>query len=222
MIVGLELAKNLGVEVIDPLLVVNQVNGTFEVREERMQRYLGKLQVTLHRFKEWTLQHIPRDQNSEADALANLGSSVEDTEFNSGELVQLMRSVVEEGHAEINSTSLTWDWRNKYMAYLRTENLPSDTKESRAMRTKAARFSLAEDGTLFRRTFDGPLAKYLGPGDTEYVLREIDEGTCGNHSGTESLVRKIIRAGYYWINMEKDEKEFVRRQITKDDTRSYV
>ncbi|XP_070020404.1 uncharacterized protein [Nicotiana sylvestris] len=80
MIAGLELAKGFGVEVIeakcDSLLVVNQVNKCFEVREDKMQRYLDKLQETLHRFKEWTLDHVPREQNSEADALANLGSSV--------------------------------------------------------------------------------------------------------------------------------------------------
>jgi len=122
-----------------------------------------------------------------------------------------MRSVVEEDHAEINSTSLTWDWRNKYVEYLNTGKLPSDPKELRTLRTKAARFSLSEDGTLFRRMFDSPLAIYLGPGDTEYILREVHEGTCRNHSGTKSLVRKVIRAGYYWIDMEKDAKEFVRK-----------
>ncbi|XP_070022520.1 uncharacterized protein [Nicotiana sylvestris] len=76
MIACLELAKSLGAKVIeakcDSLLVVNQVNGTFKVREERMQRYLDKLQVTLHQFKEWALQHVPREQNSKAVALANL------------------------------------------------------------------------------------------------------------------------------------------------------
>ncbi|XP_070054212.1 uncharacterized protein [Nicotiana tomentosiformis] len=215
MIAGLELAKSLGAEVVeakcDSLLVVNQVNGTFEVKEERMQRYLDKLHVTLHRFREWTLQHVPQDQNSEADALANLGSSVGDDKFNSGMVVQLMKSVVEEGHAEINLTSLIWDWRNKYTDYLKIGKLPSDPKESRVLYTKAARFSLSEDGTLFRRAFDGPLAIFLGQGDTEYILREVHEGTCENHSGAESLVRKIIRAEYYWIDMEKDAKEFVRK-----------
>ncbi|XP_070055004.1 uncharacterized protein [Nicotiana tomentosiformis] len=111
MITGLKLAKILGAKVIeakcDSLLVVNQVNGTFEVKEERMRRYLDKLQVTLHRFKEWTLQYVPQDQNSEADALSNLGSSIDDDEFSLGIVVQFMKSVVEEDHAEINSTSLT-------------------------------------------------------------------------------------------------------------------
>ncbi|XP_070034805.1 uncharacterized protein [Nicotiana tomentosiformis] len=215
MISGLELAKSLGAEMIeakcDYLPVVNQVNKTFEVREGKMQRYLDKLKVTLHRFKEWTLQHVPRQQSGEADALANLGSSVKEDEIDSWTIVQPSRSVIEEGHTEINSTSLTWDWRNKYIEYLGNKKLPSNPKESRALRTKAARFTLAEDGTLYRRTFDGPLTVCLGPGDTDCVLREVHEGTCGNHSGAESLIHKIIRAGYYWDNMERDTKEFVRR-----------
>ncbi|XP_070025305.1 uncharacterized protein [Nicotiana sylvestris] len=214
MIADLELAKSLGAELVeakcDSLIVVNQVNWTFESKEEQMQRYLDKLQVTLHQFKEWTLEHMPRDQNSEADALANLGSLVDDDEFSSRTVVHLMKSVVEEGHTEINSISLTWDWRNKYIDFLKTGKLPSNPKESRALRTMAATFSLSE-GTLFRRTFDGPLAICLGTGDTEYVLREVHEGTCGNHLGAESLVQKIIRAGYYWIDIEKDAKDFVRR-----------
>lgn len=154
---------------------------------------------------------MPREQNSEADALANLGSLVEDNEISSGTVVQLSRSVIEEGHAEINFTSLTWDWRSKYIEYLKNKKLPLDPKESRTLRTKAARFTLAEDGTLYRRMFDGPLAICLGPWDTDYVLREIHEGTYEIHSGAESLVHKVIRAGYYWADMEKDTKEFVRK-----------
>nr|XP_009784689.1 PREDICTED: uncharacterized protein LOC104233083 [Nicotiana sylvestris] len=52
---GLELAKSLGAETIkakyDSLLVVNQVNGSYKVRENRMQRYLDKIQIALRRFK---------------------------------------------------------------------------------------------------------------------------------------------------------------------------
>nr|XP_009799345.1 PREDICTED: uncharacterized protein LOC104245437 [Nicotiana sylvestris] len=160
--------------------------------------------------EERTLQHLPRDQNSEADALANLGSSVDDDEFSSGTVVQLMKSVIEEGHAKVNSTSLTWNWRNEYIDYLKTRKLPSDLKKSRALRTKAAIFTLFK-GALFWGTFDGSLARCLGPGETEYALREVHEGTCGNHSGVESLVQKLFRASYYWIEMEKDAKDFVRK-----------
>ncbi|XP_070025449.1 uncharacterized protein [Nicotiana sylvestris] len=207
MIAGLELAKSFGAEVIeakcDSLLFGNQVNKTFKVLEDRLQRYLDKLQVTLHRFKEWTLEHVPRGQNNQANALANLGPSVEDNEITSGTVVQLSKSVDEEGHAKIKYTSLTWDWRNKYIDYLKNGKLLSDPKKSRTLLTKVALFPLAEDGVLYRRMFDGPLEICLGPGDTDNVLREIHKGTCGNHSDAKSLVHKIIKVGYYWDYMEK-------------------
>ncbi|XP_019254986.1 PREDICTED: uncharacterized protein LOC109233554 [Nicotiana attenuata] len=105
MIAGLELARGLGAESIeakcDSLLVVSQVNESYEARENRMQRYLDKTQVTLHRFKEWTLVHVPREQNSEGDALANLGSSAEEEDLLPEAVVQLIKSVVEEGRVEI-------------------------------------------------------------------------------------------------------------------------
>ncbi|XP_075077649.1 uncharacterized protein LOC142164196 [Nicotiana tabacum] len=91
MIAGLELAKGLGAEVIkakcDSFLMVSQVNRNYEAREDKMQRYLDKIQVTLHRFKEWTLVHVPREQNGEADALANLGSSAEEEDLLPGAVV---------------------------------------------------------------------------------------------------------------------------------------
>ncbi|XP_009789676.2 uncharacterized protein [Nicotiana sylvestris] len=175
MIAGLELANSLGAETIeakcDSLQVVRQVNESYEVREDRKQRYLDKFQVVLHRFKEWPLVCVPREQNNEADALASLGSSVEEEDLLPGAVVQLSKSVIEEDHAEINSTSLTWYWRNKYIDYLKDGKLPEDPKDPRALRTKAARFSLDENKTLYRRTFDGPLAICLGPRDLDYVLQ---------------------------------------------------
>lgn len=71
---------------------------------------------------------VPRDQNSEADVLANLGSSVVDDEFSLGIVIHLIKPVIQEIHAEVNSTILTWDWRNKYIDYLKTGKLPLDPK----------------------------------------------------------------------------------------------
>ncbi|XP_070029331.1 uncharacterized protein [Nicotiana sylvestris] len=95
MIAGLGFAKSLGAEIVeakcDSLLVVNQANGSYEVREDRMQRYLDKIQVTLRHFREWTLVHIPQEQSSEADALANLGSSLEEDDLLPRVVIQLSK-----------------------------------------------------------------------------------------------------------------------------------
>ena len=50
----------------------------------------------------------------------------------------------------------------------------------------------------------------MAPNEANYVLREIHEGAYGNHSGARSLVHKVVRAGYYWPNMQTDAKAYVK------------
>nr|XP_033511621.1 uncharacterized protein LOC117276387 [Nicotiana tomentosiformis] len=87
-------------------------------------------------------RHIPREENAEADALANLGSSTEMKGSNSSKVVQLMHSALEaDSYFEVNTTNLVLDWRNNIIDYLEHGKLPEDPKASRALRTKAARYS---------------------------------------------------------------------------------
>uniref|UniRef100_A0A2N9HL41 Integrase catalytic domain-containing protein n=1 Tax=Fagus sylvatica TaxID=28930 RepID=A0A2N9HL41_FAGSY len=51
----------------------------------------------------------------------------------------------------------------------------------------------------------------LAPTEAEYVLKEMHEGICRNHSGARSLSNKIIRAGYYWPSIQMDTNSFVQR-----------
>uniref|UniRef100_A0A2N9GMR1 Uncharacterized protein n=1 Tax=Fagus sylvatica TaxID=28930 RepID=A0A2N9GMR1_FAGSY len=46
--------------------------------------------------------------------------------------------------------------------------------------------------------------------EAKYVMREIHEGICGNHSGARALKKKIIRAGYYRPTMQADANRFVQ------------
>ena len=41
-------------------------------------------------------------------------------------------------------------------------------------------------------------------------MREGHKGICENHSGSRSLVHKLVRAGYYWPTMQKDAKAYVK------------
>ncbi|XP_070037273.1 uncharacterized protein [Nicotiana tomentosiformis] len=159
---GLELAWGLDSEVIeikcDSQLVVNQVCGVFETKEERMQQYVVKVQALLARFREWSITHIPREENEEADSLANLGSSTETKGSESRSVVQLMNSVLDtNGYYEVNSASLVWDLRNEIIDYLEHGKLPEDPKISRdctpKQRAKAARYSF-KGGHLYRKSFE--------------------------------------------------------------------
>nr|XP_033511173.1 uncharacterized protein LOC117275925 [Nicotiana tomentosiformis] len=160
---------------------------------------------------EWSVIHIPMEENVEADALANLGSSTKIKGADSDAVVQLLHSVLDvDGYCEVNSTILIRDWRNEFVEYLRNGKLSEEPKASRALRTKDASYCLV-DGQLYQRSFQGPLARCFGTLEADYVMRESHEGICENHSGADSLVLKLIRAGYYCPRMEQDTKAFVQK-----------
>ena len=82
---GLELVKSLEVESIvvqgDSQLVIGQVNGTCEAKEERMKKYLNKVRCLVKKFKEASFIQVLREENVEADALvmeASIDGSMEE------------------------------------------------------------------------------------------------------------------------------------------------
>ena len=77
----MELVKSLGVESVlvqgDSQLVMVQVNGTCEAREERMKRYLEKFKQCIKGFTIAQFQQVPREENTEANLLAKTASTDE-------------------------------------------------------------------------------------------------------------------------------------------------
>ncbi|KAL5569775.1 hypothetical protein UlMin_026350 [Ulmus minor] len=96
------------------------------------------------------------------------------------------------------------------LQYLAHDELPSDKNEARRLRAKAARFTIL-DGQLLRRSFSGPYLKCVTPSEANYILAELHEGECGNHSGGRSLANRALTAGYYWPTMRSDSMSFVQK-----------
>ena len=59
----------------DSRLVVGQVKGELEARNERIQGYLTQIKHLQKKFESFNLQHIPRGENTHADSLATLATS---------------------------------------------------------------------------------------------------------------------------------------------------
>ncbi|KAL0424764.1 UNVERIFIED_CONTAM: hypothetical protein Sradi_1011200 [Sesamum radiatum] len=120
-------------------------------------------------------------------------------------------------HSEVENIKeevLTGDalpsWKDGIEAYLKTGTLPQDPKEARAIRVRAGKFTLI-GGELYKRGFSQPYLKCINQDKVEYVLREIHEGSCGNHSGGRALSSKALRQGYFWPTMRKDAMDLVRK-----------
>jgi ribonuclease HI len=56
---------------MDSQLVVRQLNGEYQVKSEGLRPYFERAQRKLDALESVELEHIPREQNEKADALAN-------------------------------------------------------------------------------------------------------------------------------------------------------
>ncbi|XP_070009715.1 uncharacterized protein [Nicotiana sylvestris] len=177
---------------------------TYTATEARMQQYLENVRDLVRQFQTWKVMQISRDENVEADALANITSAADVASNENASVIHLFHSMLDPDKNEVNFNNLTWNWRNEIVAFLQYGIVPEDKKKAHTLRKKTARYCLKQ-GNLYRKMFGGPLARCLGPSQTEYVMREIHEGHCGNHIGGRSLVRTMIRAGYYWAKMEETD-----------------
>uniref|UniRef100_A0A2N9EDC4 Integrase catalytic domain-containing protein n=1 Tax=Fagus sylvatica TaxID=28930 RepID=A0A2N9EDC4_FAGSY len=161
-------------------LVIGQIKGEYEAREDRMRKYLTVVQTLLPHFKNVEFIQIPREENVDADRLARLASSGE--EFDGFLEIQGRPSTEEE---TVNSIKDNVSWMPPIIRYLKEGKLPTDRMEARKLRIRASHFQLL-GGTLYKMGFSRPHLRCLSPEEANYVIREVHEGICGNHSRGQS------------------------------------
>uniref|UniRef100_A0A2N9HN36 RNase H type-1 domain-containing protein n=1 Tax=Fagus sylvatica TaxID=28930 RepID=A0A2N9HN36_FAGSY len=139
LLIGLRISQVLGATTLrvqsDSQLVVGQVNGEYEAKEDRMAKYLGLVKNIMTRFDEVVLVQIPQEQNTEADALAKLTSS-EDA-INQQIKIQYSPSHTEE---KMNPIVVNNSWMTPITKYLKEGTLPTDVVEARKLKVRSARF----------------------------------------------------------------------------------
>ncbi|RVW20503.1 Retrovirus-related Pol polyprotein from transposon 412 [Vitis vinifera] len=109
-----------------------------------------------------------------------------------------------------NVSPKEYDWAVDIRAYLQTGALPEDPKRAHKIRVQASRFTLI-GGDLYRRSFGSPYLRCLIQPEIQYVLSELHEIVCGNHSGGRTLAHRAHSQGYYWSTMRQDAEIYVRK-----------
>ena len=95
------------------------------------------------------------------------------------------------------------------ISYLKDGSPPEGKGEARKLKVQLTRYVLLNE-VLYKRGFSQPYLRCLLPDEANYVLREVHEEACGNHSGARSLIHKVVRAGYYWPTIQADAKAYVK------------
>ncbi|XP_072062233.1 uncharacterized protein [Arachis hypogaea] len=176
-------------------------------RDSLLQKYLERVKRLSEEFDEVTVQHIPRERNTQADLLSKLAS----TKPGTGNRF-LIQGLVKEPIVTLHITQAAGfpSWIDLIIDFLENGKLPDNDKTAKALRREAAKYTIIQ-GQIFKKGLSQPLLKCLRPDQTDYVLSEVHEGCYGHHIGGKALARKLVRAGYYWPSMMSDSKEFVKK-----------
>ncbi|XP_074323147.1 uncharacterized protein LOC141660084 [Apium graveolens] len=201
-------AKNLKV-CKDSRLVVAQVNGEFETKDDTMAKYLRVVKRILTQFDEWYAEHIPREENTTTDALSHF-SLFEIENYPRSIYFQVLNTPTIHVINLIAPVGVTSCWIDPIKTHLETGWIPGDAQEARKLSVRALRYSLIE-GLLYKRSFVIPYLKCLRPLEAEETLKKSHEGICGQHLGGRALAHKIIRLGFYWPTMIADAKAYVKK-----------
>ena len=188
-IMGGKLVKLLS----DSRLVISQVKGEFETKDERMQGYLSQVKCLQLKFDSFDLLHIPRNGNAHADSLTMLAtSSAQD--LPRVILVEDLYKPIETRRetAQIHQIRAGPSWMDSIIQFLKEDILPEERIKADKVQRKATRYWLSENQKLYKRSFSVPYLLYVHLELTESLLEELHEGICGSHNGGRSLAHRVI------------------------------
>ncbi|XP_065638118.1 uncharacterized protein LOC136071128 [Quercus suber] len=178
---------------LDSRLIVGQVQGEFEAKDERMQGYLSRVKHLQSGFESFSLLHIPKNGNSHADSLATLAtSSAQD--LPRVIIVEDLHKPTEAGKEviQVHQIKVRPSWMDPLVKFLKEDILHGEKGEADKIRRKAARFWLSEDQKLYKRSYSGPYLLCVHPEKVELLLEELHEGIWGSHTGGRSLAHRAL------------------------------
>uniref|UniRef100_A0A2N9G9M9 Uncharacterized protein n=1 Tax=Fagus sylvatica TaxID=28930 RepID=A0A2N9G9M9_FAGSY len=172
------------------------------------QRYISRL---IPKFKYVTFTYTPRAHNHFADALATLASLIKLVE---GDDVRPLRietrdipayCVCIEECMNVEAEIDDKPWYYDIKRFIQDREYPSRATENekKYIRRMAFQFFLSGE-ILYKRTHDATLLRCVDAEEANRLIQEMHAGLMGAHANGPFLARKIMRAGYYWLTMERD------------------
>ena len=136
----------------DSQLVVKQIEDSYKARGEKMIMYLKKVRKLLKKFVRVQMRHVPKVENSRADALAKLATASQEDLDKLVPVEHLSKPSVNINNEEISPVMSESSWMDPIWDYLVEGTLPSDLKEASKLRATSARFTIHR-GTRYKRGF---------------------------------------------------------------------
>ena len=204
---GLEAAINLKIKILevygDFSLVIYQVRCDWDTRHPNLLPYQDYILELFPAFDEVTFEHIPREANQLADALATLAAMFKVSYLNNAPNIRILH-YKEPAHVFPVHCLTTKDvtdekpWYFNIKRYLEKQEYPEGAKiyDKWTLRRLASKFLLSGD-ILYKINYDSVLLTCVDRYEAESIIREIHEGSFGTNASGHSMDKKILRAGYF-------------------------
>ena len=82
--------------------------------------------------------------------------------------------------------------------------------DRKTLRRLAMNFYLDRE-VLYKKSFNRALLRWLNEVDTRNALQEVHERICSTHASRHMMAEKIQRAGYFWMILERDCINYVKK-----------
>lgn len=178
----------------DSRLVIRQIKGDYEAKEQRMQKYLKLTNQLVRDLERVEFIQVPHNLNMEANEMSRQApSKVEDNPLGIRMEVQNFPNI-EEFHTFVIQGSSSWT--APIISYLKDGHLPSNSNKEWKIKKRATRFKLLNDA-FYKRGFSLHYLKCVEEDKARYILEEVHIGICGDHARPRSLISKIIKTSYF-------------------------
>jgi hypothetical protein len=162
------------------------------------------------RFRSFTLKHIPRVENADADELVK--ATANNLPLPADIFYQVLHTLATKGMTKAFQEVLLIefkDWRHPIIDSLNNAHHPDDEASVAKMAARARSYTIV-GGQLYKKGVVHPLLKCISQDEGKELLSEIHSSSCGSHIGSRALSAKAIRQGFYWPTHVRDTE-----QITK-------
>jgi hypothetical protein len=161
-------------------------------------------------FRGFTIEHLPRKNNSEANELAKKAARGEamppDVFF---EILTAPSTRPDKQPLNTVTAIARLDRRAPIIAFLRGHYESVETHDLKRMQARAKGYILKDD-VLFKLGVCAPLLKCISQDQGIELMKEIHGGMCGSHIAARALAGKAFRQGFCWPMAIKDVEHIVR------------
>jgi hypothetical protein len=155
------------------------------------------------------VSHVSRNNNEEADNLANIGSQClplpsgvfwEEIVERSIKSIKTLTTTVGLGAGAKNNEStpepkevmmIEEAWMQPYLAYMMSKTLLEDAVEAKRITRRSKAFVVLQ-GKLYKKSITGVLQRCVTPQEGQVILKDIHAGVCGYHANSRAIAAKAF------------------------------